>query len=420
MNIFYIKFKFQIQLLIFATVWMIFLNFILQLNFQNTVYPDSEDYIIAAKNLFIFHRGHPNRTILMAFITGLPFLFSQNETIILNWSLITNLFCWLGSILILFSILKNYVNQKTAFYYTVFFILCVGNAAYVFHLLTETIFTFMLLLFFYFLKQYFNSKKFFYLSIALSILILSMLIKPSSKIIAVIVILYFSRILFLNFKSRAIIVLYFSLSLVLVQALGIKYQFGNFTISYIDVVTAHNYLFSKAKCIENGTVFSQVGNPRADYLFSMGVNMEAQNQIAKNDRADQLKNNKINIIKAYFSNLKGNILRGTFVVIDTKNVLKTSFFDFSKRIIYLTSFAQNLFLTLIGLILGIFFTIKYKMKDLFLVTVSFFIFYIVGTSAISSDQGDRFHIVIYPIILILIAKFTQNLIFKPISEPLHK
>jgi hypothetical protein len=244
-----------------------------------------------------------------------------------------------------------------------------------------------------------------------------MLIKPSAKIIAIIVVLYFSRILIINFKRKAMLIIYFSLSLVLVQACGIKYQFGNFTISYIDVVTAHNYLFSKAKCIEKGEKFSQIINPRADYLFSN--DMKTIIEIAKADRTEQLKNNKLNLFKAYFSNLWGNIFSGTFVVFDSKNILKTKYFISLKRCFYLISFAQNVFLTIIGLFLGVVGFVFYKNTSTFFLIASLCILYVVGTSGISGDQGDRFHIVIYPLVLILIAKFYQKLI-KPTSEPLHK
>ena len=40
------------------------------------------------------------------------------------------------------------------------------------------------------------------------------------------------------------LVLYGSITLCFVQAAGLKYQFGDFTISYIDSVTFHNYLFN--------------------------------------------------------------------------------------------------------------------------------------------------------------------------------
>ena len=74
------------------------------------------------------------------------------------------------------------------------------------------------------------------------------------------------------------------------------------------------------------------------------------------------------------------------------------------------------FISLILELLGIFF---YKKANTFFLIVSFFILYVVGTTGISSDQGDRFHIIIYPLVLILLANFYQKLI-KPPSEPLHK
>ena len=79
---------------------------------------------------------------------------------------------------------------------------------------------------------------------------------------------------------------------------------------------------------------------------------------------------------------------------------------------------QNCIFTCLGILMSIYFLIK-KRSKLLIKIISFVILYVVAISAISSDQGDRFHIVIYPLILILTASFLSNKT-KHFSEPLQK
>jgi hypothetical protein len=371
---------------------------------------------VSAKNLFVFHRGHPYRPILLAFINGLPYIIGYGDNAIFKWSLIINSFCFLFSNLILFEILKDFLKQKIAFCFTLLFLFSLGAATIVFHLLAENVFTFFLLLSFYFLKNYYNQRKFFYLSLALSILILSVLIKPASKFLAIIMVIYFIKILIANYLNKEIILVYISIFAVLVQIVGVKHQFGNFTISYIDVVTFHNYIGSKAKCIENKTTFIEKNNPRADYLFKYRVH--EQNEIAKKDLIAQMRTNKMNLLLAYGDNLSENISAGNLVIADGKNIKKTSYFENGKSILYAISIFQNLFLTVLGFVLAIYFILKNKKTNVFYAFVGLLIFYIVLISGISSDQGDRFSMVVYPFCILLIAKFLQEI--KWFSEPLQK
>ena len=188
------KFKYQVLLFLISLILISFLSFLLQLNVQTFVYADSENYMESIKNLFLYHIGHPYRPILMAFINGIPYLLYNNDQLIFKWSCFVNLICWFSTQLLLFSLLKGFLKPKIAFYFTLSFAFCLGFTIINFHLLAESIFTFFLMLFLFFLNKYYKTERFKWLAYALSILILSMLVKPASKFIAIIIVLCFLKI----------------------------------------------------------------------------------------------------------------------------------------------------------------------------------------------------------------------------------
>jgi len=419
MKSFFLKYKFQAGIIILGILWILILNFLLQLQHQTVIFPDSTGYLSAANNIYFYLRGDPYRPILMGLISGIPYLFGGNDDSIFQFSLFVNSTAWLASSLIMFEILKDFIQKKWAFLFVLLYFSCVSCVLITYHLLAESLFTFFLLLFVYFLKKYYDNRKFIYLAIAISVLISSMLVKPASKFLAIVVVLYFITTLVQNYKKRAMILVYLALLAVAIQVVGLKYQFGNFTISYIDGVTYHDYICSKAKCLEQGKEYHQMGNPRADYLLALSF--KDQKAVAEKDLIDQLKNNKTNLIKAYFMNLMGNSAHGCYIILECKNKANTNYFTKASRILYLLSALQNRIFSVFGFLLAILYIIKNRKTNVFYAFVGFLIVYIIGISGISSDQGDRFHMVIYPLLLILAAKYLQekNLI-KPPSEPLQK
>jgi hypothetical protein len=419
MKAFFLKYKFQIGITLLAIIWILILNFLLQLQHQTVIFPDSTGYLSSANNIYFYLRGDPYRPILMGLISGIPYLFGGNDDSIFQFSLFVNSAAWLASSLLLFDILKDFVQKKWAFFFVLLYLSCISNILITYHLLAESLFTFFLVLFIYFLKKYYDSNKFIYLAIALSVLIFSMLVKPASKFIAILVVLYFIKTLVQNYKKRVMILVYLALLAVVIQVAGLKYQFGDFTISYIDGVTYHDYICSKAKCLEQGKEYHQMGNPRADYLFTLPI--KDQKALAEKDLIDQLKNNKTNLIKAYFMNLIGNSSHGCYIILECINKANTSYFTKAGRTLYVLSALQNRIFTVFGFLLALIFIFKNRKANVFYAFVGFVIVYIIGISGISSDQGDRFHIVVYPFILILVAKYLQEKNWiKPPFEPLQK
>lgn len=402
------KYRYPALILLIGLLWLFLFDFLSQMSLQGVMHSDSFNYQESAKNLYIFHKGHIYRPILMALINGIPYLFGSSDTFIFAFGFYINIFCWLASSLLLFAILKDFIRPKAAFYFTVLSLFIVGNTAHVFHLLTETIYIFMIMLAFYFLLQYYKKQQFLWLSFSVSVLLLTMLIKPGSKFLAIVFLLYFIKIIFKNYKAKAMWFLYSSLFLILVQCIGMKYQFGDFTISYIDAPTYYGYIGSKAKCIENGKEYRQLNNPRADYIFSSEPSR--QKEIASEDFKDQLQFNTANLIKAYVLDVLDNTVSGNSCIEECKNLRSVDqiFFDFSKRFLFDITKWQNRFFTLMAILLSAFFLLKYYKRERLYFFIAFYITYIIVLSGISCGQGDRFHLATFPFMILLLAKFLSD------------
>lgn len=410
------KYKYHILIVIIALAWISVFDYLTQMGSQGVMHSDSFNYQEAAKNLYIFHKGHVYRPILMSAITGIPYLFGCSDQAIFSFSFYVNLICWLASFVLLFEIIKMYANPKLAFVFVVLSIFVVGNTTHVFHLLTETLYQFFIVLIFYLLAKYYKTKEFWYLSLSIAILLSVMLIKPGSKFLAIAIALYFGREIIRNHKSKSMFFIYGSLFMLLIQCVGMKYQFGNFTISYIDGVTYYGYLGSKAMCLKEGREYTQMNNPRADYQFSQEP--IEQKRIAGDDFKEQLQHNTLNLIKAYFLDVRENTVSANSCLDEIKNKHGRSHFKFWKHLFFDISKWQNRFYTLFGAMLSVFFLLKTYKRINLLTVISFFILYVIVTSGISCGQGDRFHLVAFPFMFLLLAAFYSK--FKPSSVPPQK
>ena len=412
MTLFLKKYTYQLLLMFIAIIWLLILCSLLDIHLQTLIFPDAGNYNESATNLYWHLRGHNYRPILMAAIFGFPLLFGASDIYLYSSAIYINIFLWLSSIILLFEIIQHFVSKKIAFWISVVFMFFIGITLFNFHLLAEIPYLFFLLSSFYFLQKYSQTKVVKWLVIALSVLVLSMLIKPGSKFFAILLLLFFSKTLFLYYKQKVMLLLYASIGLCLIQAAGLKYQFGDFTISYIDNVTFHNYLFSKADCYRKGIEYEQIGNPRAEYLFTK--NVHEQKKIAREDILEQIQHNKTNILKAYFHNFTWNSLSGNMVVKSYSNFSNSSEYNKIQSVLYWISKYQNRLMTFLGIVLSLFLLLNFYRKDVFLFFTALLVVYIIGVSGISSDQGDRFHIITYPFTLILLANYLKS---KPFFAP---
>jgi hypothetical protein len=203
----------------------------------------------------------------------------------------------------------------------------------------------------------------------------------------------------------------------MVHIVNMKKNYSDFTITYIDAFTYYNYLGTRADCLKNGTEFKQCDNKRHAYFNTFSLT--ESKKVASNDIKEQLSNNTFNFVKAYFINVYKNSTGGCgyLGVISNKN--NTSYFEKTVLLFKVLAKIQNIVFSILGLLLSIYFLSKKPRHIDFVKLVAVVILYIMLLSAISSDQGDRFHVVIFPLVLILVAEFRARKI-TPISEPLQK
>ncbi len=418
MKDFFLKYQYQLYLFSICILWIIILNFFLQIFKQNYIYSDTESYIRASTDLYLKYKPNDIRPSLIAAINGLPLLFGLNKSALFNWNMVINLAFWFATVLFIYSLCSKLITKKAAFYLALIYVFTLGSLLIVFEFLSETVFTFFLLISLVLFQKFNSSKKILFLSIAFSTIVLSMLIKPASLFLFVGVCVLFGLGELKKFiGSKFSVIVYISLFIVFGHMHFMKSNYGNYTISYIDSFTYYNYLGTKADCLKTKKEFIQCNNER--YRYFNTFSLPDGKKVAYEDIKKQVSNNKFNLIRAYFSNMTGNSSKasGYFYMFENKN--NASNFEIYKLIFRGISRLQTLFYSLIGLLLSIRILTRSNETKIIKIT-AFTILYIISISAISSDQADRFHIVFYPLVLILIAKFCSVNKIKLFSEPLQK
>lgn len=413
----FFKFKSPFYLCFIGLVWIFILNFFLQIFSQDYVYADTASYIRAAEDFYFNFRPNDIRPSLIAAINGLPLLFGYTKETLFLWNTIVNLIVWFGTVLLIYKFCLAFLSKKGAFFVALLYVFSLGSLLIVFEFLSETLFTFFLLSGLVFLQKYINVKGTLYLALSFVALILSMLIKPASLLLLVGICFFVGyKAIIKLMKSQWSVMVYLALSIVGTHMYLMKLNYGNFTLSYIDSFTYYNYLGTKADCIKKGTKFIQCDNDR--YRYFNKFSLPEGKKVAFEDIKKQLSDNTVNFIIAYCSNIVGNSSKasGYFYIYDNKN--QSSIFETSKVIFRGLSRLQCLFYSIIGLFLSIKIIIRRNTSKIMRCT-AVIILYIIAISGISSDQGDRFHIVIYPFVLLLIAYYLSNSP-KPIFAPLQK
>ena len=407
------KIKYEYLLLLIALIWVVFFSFVIQLKPEFSWVGDDGSYLTAAKKLYLELKIDEGRPLLIAAINGFPLLFGFSNSVVIQWGLLVNFWCWFFTVLLLFKIISGNADRKKAFLFSLLFILCIGNLAIAFNLLSESVFIFMLVLAVYFIHRYFKSNKYYFITIAIAILLLAMLVRPMSIGIVFILIVFFYS------KSKEILwhqyaaLLYISLALLFFQIASLKRNYGDFTISYIDSITYYNYLGGKADCLKKDIPFIPGENKRGKYFNKFSSH--EQKKIAKEDLREQLQNNTINLGKAYLYCLYSNSSKGSYIVSECKNERQTSYFDLFHFLFKAISKVQNILFTIGGVLLSFYTLFRRKRESIFSSILAMMILYIFFISGVSCFQCDRFHIVFFPLVILLFSK-----IFKTENTTLHQ
>lgn len=381
-------------------MWTAMFSSMLQLGMNLKLQNDEVTYFDAAKLLVTDHTIDNTRPILISAIFGIPFLFGCTDAVAIQFGLVVNYVSWIFTIVLIFKILCSFLTRKKSFFWTFPFIFFIGNLAHTFVLLSESIFIFFITLSIYFLSKYFKTNHLKYIIFAISILLINSLIKPVSIGLALILLSVFAMQIFKILKSNYSILIFGSLSVVVLQMFAVKNTYGDFTISYISSFTYYNYLGAKADCLKKNIAFIPGENVRTKQ-FNL-LSSHDMKKLAAEDFINQLQNNKLNLFKAYLFGIYSNSSKGNLIVSNCKNDNNAAYFDAYRFLFKAISKLQTIFFTVIAVFIACFTIVKYGKKRLFFSIVAVFVLYIFLVSAISSFECDRFHITFYPLMIILL------------------
>jgi hypothetical protein len=409
----FFKYQYQLVLLAIGVLWLPALDILLQIHTQQFIFPDTQSYLIAAKNFYSSFTPDSGRPMLVSLINGVPYLFGFPEKSLFVWSLWVNIVLWLSTVLMLFEIVVSVLkNNRRALWFTLVYVFTIGSTIIIFHLLSETIFTFFLLAAVFCFQRYILRQKYLFLALGLSALLLSVLIKPVAAALVVFALADFGKSMWVHKFSRWNVFILISMAIVFFQLQTMKQHFGNYTISYIDSFTSYNYLGTRADCLKTNTPFVQCDNERYDYFTSLSL--PDQKKAAVRDLKMQLTDNTRNLVEAYGIDIYTNTFKGCQAIYEYRNNKKTSYFDNFRFLFRALSAMQNTVFTLLGLLLACYFLIRKKAPKL-AVWCSGMIVFVFLISGISSEQGDRFHLVFYPEIIIVMAFCYQGIVQKRAS-----
>ncbi|WP_298392508.1 hypothetical protein [Flavobacterium sp.] len=179
-----------------------------------------------------------------------------------------------------------------------------------------------------------------------------------------------------------------------------KAKFGDYTFSYIGDVTYYNYLGSKAVCFKENKVLNQSTNSRATYIFSL--DFTNQKKVATRDFLSQIQFNTKNLVAAYIDDIEENTKTGSSNLLILENKNQSIGFNLIVNIAKELSEWQNKLLTLFGLIFSVLLVVLHKKVPKIILFFCAYFFYVFLISGISSTQGDRFHVLFYPFVVLLI------------------
>lgn len=397
------RYRFHLLLLLAALAWIVLFDWLMQCRLQPFISPDAVSYQESAEKLYVLFRADAYRPLLMAFITGIPYVFGGDDSSVYAFGDLTNLLCWLASLLLMLEILNQFLKPKIAFFFALPMVFLVGINILVFELATESIYLLLMVAACYFLTRYYKTESFKFLCIALSIIVLSMLVKPGSKFLAIIATVFFIREIIFNYSSRFAWLVYASYFAVFLQCTAIKMQYHNFTLGYIDAVTYYDYLGAKAESQQVGKPFKKVWLERATYIYSRPY--PEQKQIAAQDFLSQLQTNTGQFFTAYLSNLKENATHGSVNICISENIKRKDYFNKIKTLVFNVSILQNWSLSIVGFLLSVLLLWRRNRSGKAFLFPAFFVLYIMLLSGISCSEGDRFHVVTFPFTILLIANF---------------
>lgn len=367
---------------------------------------DTYTYIRASKSLYGELKPDFARPMGYSILSGLPHLVYAEPSLnqMISWNFFFNLILWIITILTLFAALRLHLNKKGSLLLTVAFILCVGNVAQISVLLTETLACCLLTLIGYQLLSFYKKKIDLNLAYAVALMNFLVLVRPGMIYLA-----FFFNIIFIGFffkhkvapSLKILLPVICSVLMVFSYALAVYNTHDKFTVSFIDKEAWYLYLGAESKAAAINVSFLEVREIRRNIIYHLPF--KDRYELAKNDLKSQLLSNPKLILDNFVSNIFDNIIVGNIRISGADDYCDIPYFNYIRYYLYLISKAQNILFSILGIFLTLFLFIRFRLLSLSGFMSCIIICYILLTSGISFWEGDRFNIVFYPLLLIVLS-----------------
>lgn len=372
---------------------------------------DQLSYLLAGKNLYAEFKFDIIRPFGYPLIIGFPGLLGCGP---LGQSLFVFFFqavCWLGSGLILYKILCKTTSRNLAIFGAVLYSVNLSAVYYCTEGLCETVFTSCLLLIVYWFMRFIYTKKVTFLLYFALFLFISSIIKPIT--------LYFSLVTFIiilfyvlinhrerRFKPILLLVVFF-LSTIGLQYYGVHKTYKKWEFSCIGKYTLFRYHGSYADALDRNISINEAQRNRDSLLQLQNNDLNKIDKFLVMDIKKKMFNSTFFMFKAYVLSLYSNTMSGS----SPPNIgyTQTSY----KNITLFQNIVYTNIMILSALLVFMLFCFFKKYRSsilLFLFFCSIFSGALWLISGISFWQGDRFNIVLYPIIIIVFLSLINVLI----------
>ncbi len=375
---------------------------------------DSMSYFKAGIAFLTHFKADPVRPLGYPILVAWPSILDINRHFVLLWNIFLNMTAWALTSVFIFKTLNLFIEKKIAIAAAMLFLFCVGDLEYVYLILSETVFTFLLTAIVYFVSKYLSKKDLKDLSWAFILLCFSLLVRPTLVLILPFVLII---LIYLGIKNRDkvsrktgiqyMIISFIGLSLVLIQCEMVKKDFGSFTISLNGKIAEYRYLGAYSISLKNKTNLMVEWSAREKRIFNLIGNnrWQAIDSLGNEDTKDQLRNNLSNYLKAMRIDISANtFMPGMF---DIYNLHKWSFFETLKSICVFISYWQNVILSIWLLICGLVaFFIKHRLGNN--ITALFILNWVIGgtiiiVSGVCYWAYNRYNVVCTPLAIMNIA-----------------
>lgn len=394
------RLRYEYLLILIALVWVPLFSLALQLWPGLSETGDDPTYLYAARLLYA--EGFPDNTrpILIAALQGLPYLFGAGNSTVIAWGIALNFCSWLLTALLLFRIMEPIRGRKAGFVVAVLFFLLSGNLANAFRFVPEPLFIISLVTAIWQANCYHITLNVKHIACAIALLLIVALIKPVALGLAVLFIVWFVRQIRQLIFTRYIILPAAAFVVITLHGLWMKQTYGDFTLSYIGGITYYNYLGDKAYSLKEGKEYVPGEDARTKHMTTLSSH--EVRKLAEQDFYNQLRNNTVNLARAYAFCLWSNSHKGSFIISSCSNEHNTPYFPAAQFFFKAVSKLQNLLLTSIGVGLSFYCIARFRKEEKVMVLMSFTVLYIFFISGISCMQSDRFHIVFFPLVLLML------------------